>query len=97
MTIWGAEFDDEGRVSHIYYCDNNSSDQDANGAVICRKKIVYAYDNSIPELGTRECTYLQGLDNEEGIEKKKNKVTRLCSVDLRRDIWAKHFPDVVAE
>lgn len=86
LTVWGAEFDDEGRVSHIYYCDNNNSDQDANGAVIARYKIVYGTDSSIPELGDREYTYMQGLDNEEGNPKAKFKILCVSAVDLRQDI-----------
>lgn len=97
VTVWGAEYGDDGKVSHLYFCENNYADQDANGAVIKRFKIVYAKDNSIPELGWAEYTYLQPLDNEEGNVKKKYKVTQLCSVDLRRDIWAKRYPDIEAE
>ena len=94
LTVWGAEFDDEGRVSHIYYCDNNNSDQDANGAVIARYKIVYGTDSSIPELGDREYTYMQGLDNEEGNPKAKFKILCVSAVDLRQDIWARKYPSV---
>ena len=94
LTVWGAESDDEGRVSHIYYCDNNNSDQDANGAVIARYKIVYGTDSSIPELGDREYTYMQGLDNEEGNPKAKFKILCVSAVDLRQDIWARKYPSV---
>lgn len=97
MTVWGAEYGDDGKVSHIYYCDNNYADQDPGGAAIRRIKIVYAKDDSIPELGLTEYTYVQPLDNEAGIEMLKYKVTRLCSVDLRRDLWAKAYPNVKAE
>lgn len=94
MTIWGAEFDENGMVSHIYYCDNNLSNQDANGAMILRRKIVYITDSSIPELGTTEYTYLQRLDAEDGSPQAKAKITRLCAVDLRQDIWAAKYPSV---
>lgn len=94
LTVWGAEFDDEGRVSHIYYCDNNNSDQDANGAEIARYKIVYGTASSIPELGDREYTYMQGLDNEEGNPKAKFKILCVSAVDLRQDIWARKYPSV---
>lgn len=85
MVIWGAEFDDSGTISHIYYCDNNNSDQDANGAVIMRAQVVYENNYS----------YLKPLDNEDGIIKKKFMITCLCSVDLRRDIWKKKYPDII--
>lgn len=95
MVIWGFEFDENGRASHLYYCDNNMADQDANGAMIVRKKIVYAKD---PAMNNNEYTYMQALDSEDGsIEFKKFKITALYSVDLRRDVWRRHFPSVVVE
>lgn len=93
MTVWGAEFGADGRVSHLYYCDNNFADQDANGAVIARCKVVYAPDDAVS--GSRLYTYMQALDNEEGNPKAKFKVICLCAVDLRRDIWAREYPSVV--
>lgn len=94
MVIWGVEFDENGLASHLYYCDNNWADQDMNGACISRCKVVYAKD---PDMYNSEYTYMQALDNEEGNVKKKYKITALYSVDLRRDIWAKAFPDVKVE
>ena len=44
MTIWGAEFDDEGYVDYIYYADNNYGDQDPVGAACIRQKISYRKD-----------------------------------------------------
>lgn len=71
------------------------ADQDANGAMIVRKKIVYAKD---PAMNNNEYTYMQALDSEDGsIEFKKFKITALYSVDLRRDVWRRHFPSVVVE
>lgn len=97
LVIWGAEFDEEGMVSHIYYCENNFSDSDANGAVMKRVSIVYITDNSIPELGPREYTYLKPLEPEDGPEPNKYQIINLCAIDLRHDIWAKKYPHVVAE
>lgn len=97
LVIWGAEFGHDGRVSHLYYCENNYADQDANGAVIVRIKVVYDTDDSVPELGPRPSTYIQPLDNEAGIIKRKFQVTRLCAVDLRRDIWRKKYPHIATE
>lgn len=94
MVFWGADFDENGRASHIYYCDNNMSDQDPNGAAIKRVKVVYATEAG---MGNTMYTFMQSLDDEEGNVKKKYKITALYSVDLRRDIWAKAFPDVKVE
>lgn len=44
MTIWGAEFDDEGYVDYIYYADNNYGDQDPVGAACIQQKISYRKD-----------------------------------------------------
>lgn len=97
MVIWGVELDAAGEISHVYYCDNNSSEQDETGAVILRKKIVYGVDTSAPEYGDTEYTYLQALDNEDGLSKKKFKIICLTAVDLRRDIWAKKYPSIVVD
>mgnify|MGYP001519402485 FL=1 len=91
MVFWGAEFDESGRVSHVYYCDNNMADQDANGAMMRRSQVVYIEENGY------EYTYLKSLDNKDGNPVGKFMITSLCSVDLRRDIWKKKYPAVVAE
>lgn len=85
MVIWGAEFDETGTVSHIYYCDNNKSDQDANGAIIARVQVIYE----------NNATYFKELDNEDGMIKKNYPITCLCSVDLRHDIWKQKYPNVI--
>lgn len=85
MVIWGAEFDETGTVSHIYYCDNNKSDQDANGANIARVQVIYE----------NNATYFKELDNEDGMIKKNYPITCLCSVDLRQDIWKQKYPNVI--
>lgn len=85
LVIWAAEFDETGTISHIYYCDNNNSDQDANGAVLTRVKVVYIGKYS----------YIKPLDNEDGIPKKEYLIVNLCSVDLRRDIWQAKYPDII--
>lgn len=85
MTAWGVEYDEAGIISHIYICDNNSGDQDANGAVIRRYQIVYDDDMSKGQ------TYLQPL------HKPTAKMPIMClgAVDLRRDIWAQKYPSVI--
>lgn len=91
MVIWGVEFDEAGVVSHVYYCDNNNSFQDPNGAVIVRAEIAYAEDGGV------EKTYLKPLENKDGNPVGKFLIISLCSVDLRQDIWRQKYPSVVAE
>lgn len=94
MVIWGVELDAEGFVSHVYYCDNNNAEQDAYGAVIKRAEIAYVQDSSVPEAGEKIYTYLKRLDSEDGTVGKMFKITCLCAVDLRRDIWEKKYPEI---
>ena len=92
LVIWGAEFDAEGKVSHIYYCENNYADQDVNGAVISRMQIGYEMDPA--SSSTREYTFLKTLPPRDGSPAKKYRITSLCAVDLRQDIWAEKYPSV---
>lgn len=92
LVIWGVEFDAEGVISHIYYCENNMADQDVNGAVISRVQIAYGPDELYPN--GREYTYLKTLQPKNGASPKSFLITSLCAVDLRQDIWAKKYPSV---
>lgn len=92
MTIWGAEFDEEGYVSHIYYCDNNLVDQDANGAAIIRLGITYDENPAIPSMGDVACTIQ--LPKPFGGSRRTSLITALVLVDLRQDIWKQAFGDV---
>ncbi len=94
MVIWGAEFDAEGKIAYVYFCDNNNADQDVNGAVITRRGICYVTDPTSPSGWKR--TYLQHLPPKNGssVENKKYLISSLCAVDLRQDIWAKKYPSV---
>ena len=93
MTAWGVEYDEAGDIAYIYYCDNNSADQDPNGAVIIRQQIVYAVDSY-----GKECTYLQQLKPEAPDTRVgKFLITSVFSADLGRDIWKKKYPNVVVE
>lgn len=56
-----------------------------------RSQVVYIEENGY------EYTYLKSLDNKDGNPVGKFMITSLCSVDLRRDIWKKKYPAVVAE
>lgn len=92
MTIWGAEFDEEGYVSHIYYCDNNLVDQDANGAAIIRLGITYDENPAIPSMG--DVAYTIQLPKPFGESRRTSLITALVLVDLRQDIWKQAFGDV---
>lgn len=93
MTAWGVEYDEAGDIAYIYYSDNNSADQDPNGAVIIRQQIVYAVDSY-----GKECTYLQQLKPEDPDTRVgKFLITSVFSADLGRDIWKKKYPNVVVE
>lgn len=84
MTLWGVKYDENGIISEAYYCDNNNADQDRNGAVISRYKIVY--DDTY--------TYLQKLPPRDGGAYGKFTIQCLSAVDLRRDIWEAKYPSV---
>lgn len=92
MTIWGVEFDEEGYVSHIYYCDNNLVDQDANGAAIIRLGITYDENPAIPSMG--DVAYTIQLPKPFGGSRRTSLITALVLVDLRQGIWKQAFGDV---
>lgn len=93
MVIWGAEFDVDGNVAFIYFCDNNLADSEPNHASIKRYKIIYDKSN-IPEL-KGDYAYLTPLDNTNGTPSKaRSSFTSLTLVDLRLDLWQKAFPDI---
>lgn len=92
MTIWGAEFDADGNVAYLYFCDNNESETDPNYGAIKRYKVIYKLATSTDN--TRE-TFLTPLDNIEGTPSKwQSTVCSLTLVDLRQDIWQKAFPEI---
>lgn len=93
MTIWGAEFDAEGNVAYLYFCDNNSADQDPNYGAVKRFKVVYQLAGASGDK-TRE-TFLAPLDKLDGTPTKRTStICSLTLVDLRQDIWRKAFPGV---
>lgn len=93
MVIWGAEFDADGNVAFIYFCDNNLSDYEPNHASIKRYKIIYDKSN-IPEL-KGDYAYLTPLDYIDGTSAKgRAPFTSLTQVDLRLDLWKKAFPEI---
>lgn len=85
LTIWGAEFDEKGMVSCIYYVENNMPDQDPRGAAVYRYGISYYDDPN--DYSNQEVTYFEDLPKPLGGAQNKYLVTALILVDLRRDVW----------
>lgn len=81
MTIWGAEFDETGTVSAIYYADNNWGDQDPGGASCIRQIITYRKDEA---MNLDDQTYIGSI-----------RLTAVDLIDLRQDVWKHAFPDVL--
>lgn len=88
MTIWGAEFDEEGNVAFLYFCDNNYGEVEPNHASLRRFKVVYSSSTS-------QGTYLTALDYNDGTQPKaKALICSITLVDLRQDIWKSKYPDL---
>lgn len=82
LTIWGAEFDDQGYASYLYYVDNNPMGSvDPAGAVCVRLAVSYRED---PVMNLKDQAYLGNV-----------RISSVETLDLRRDIWRAAFPDVV--
>lgn len=93
MTIWGAEFDAEGNVEYVYFCDNNYADSEPNHASLLRYKVVYA-ESTVPEIKGLVAN-MRALDYNDGtVPTMLLPFTSLTLVDLRQDIWRKTFPDI---
>lgn len=93
MTIWGAEFDADGNVAYLYFCDNNQSELDPNYGAINRYKVIYKLGETSYDK-TRE-TFLTPLDNIEGTPSKwQSMICSLTLVDLCQDVWQKAFPEI---
>lgn len=93
MVIWGAEFDAEGNVAYVYFCDNNFGEDEPNHGSLKRFKVVYDKSN-VPEL-KGDYAYLTSLDNTDGTpSKSRARFTSITQVDLRLDLWQKEFSEI---
>lgn len=92
MTIWGAEFDSDGNVSYIYFCDNNYGEDEPNHASMKRFKVIYD-KSSLPGI-TSLYTYICQPENKDGVIGRKFSLNALMLVDLRQDIWKKKYPNI---
>ncbi len=93
MVILGAEFDTDGNVAYVYFCDNNYGEDEPNHASLRRYKVVYD-KTSVPEFKD-DYAFLTPLDNTDGTPSTNRfQFTSLTLVDLRVDLWQKEFPDI---
>lgn len=84
VTIWGAEFDENGEVSYIYLADNNDRDSYEFFEIGCfRYEVVY---EQYPEGSTYTC-YKTGVEGGE----KPTTITRLVFLDLGEEYWKQYL------
>lgn len=95
MTIWGAEFDENGDVSYIYICDNNLSENEPLHACMRRYMVLYEESN-IPEI-QGAVAYFCSPVSKEGTTTKHVSISSLTTVDLGRDLWAAKYPNVIPD
>lgn len=85
MTIWGAEFDEEGNVSYIYFADNNDRyDYEVDNVGCMRKEIIYV---TLPEGGTMthyKTGYIGSGDD-------SRPINRLFTVELGQEYWEQYY------
>lgn len=86
MTFWGAEFDEEGYVSHIYIADNNDRyDYDASLNIGCfRNEIVYV---TLPEGSTQTHNKTGYLGNPDA----SIPINSLFTVELGQEYWEQYY------
>lgn len=85
MTIWGAEFDEEGYVSHIYIADNNDRyDYEVDNVGCMRKEIIYV---TLPEGGTMTHYKTGYLGNPDA----SIPINSLFTVELGQEYWEQYY------
>lgn len=88
MVIWGAEFDENGDVSYIYYVDNNGRNAFLrNGYGCIRNKIVYY---KLPEGGLM-AGYNTGFLVDGKPTDKYTEINRMFTLDLGTRYWEEYF------
>lgn len=86
MTIWGAEFDENGDVSYIYLVDNNDRNNYVYWNYGCmRRKVVYVKI----EGGNLMTGYKKGYVGEP--EDSYNPINRLYTIETGTEYFKKHF------
>ena len=87
MTIWGAEFDENGDVSYIYIADNNDRDIfESDGVGVGRYPVVYGSGNT-------STGYLTGFATDDGqIDTSSSiNIKRLTTIELGQEQWEAFF------
>lgn len=87
ITIWGAEFDENGIINYIYVADNNDRyDFESNlksEMALLRLEVSYT---TYPEGGTQACYKSGYIENNKDIP-----ITRLITIDLGTEYWNEYF------
>lgn len=84
VTIWGAEFDENGDVSYIYMADNNDRDEFvAFGFGCLRLEIAY---ETYPEGASYTCYKSGYIDDNRSIT-----INRLFTLNLGQKYWEEYF------
>ncbi|MDC4184280.1 IdeS/Mac family cysteine endopeptidase [Mycoplasma bradburyae] len=81
MSIWGAEFDANGNVDYIYFCNNNYGDQeeDLNGGSLIRAKVVPI------------STYAVGYYTDSFYANKPKSIKSFTVLPLYQDTWKQYL------
>ncbi|MHA3838444.1 IdeS/Mac family cysteine endopeptidase [Mycoplasma sp. VS1572C] len=102
VTLWGAEFDENGIVQYVYYSDSDELNQSMFlRQKIQRMKVLYSEDNRTMKLcyTTDTPSYYEGMpENEYKIYKKKWEkeswvVLSVEKFSLAHDIWQKWYEE----
>lgn len=84
VTMWGAEFDENGDVSYIYMADNNDRDYFEQWKVGClRLQIVY---ETYPEGGSYTCFKSGYIE-----DNRSTVISRIVTLDLGEEYWKKYL------
>ena len=84
LTVWGAEFDENGEVAYLYIADNNDRDTSEKYGVGCgRYQVLY---KEYPEGGTYTCYSTGDIGGGSGIV-----ITRIVTLDLGEKYWKQYL------
>lgn len=84
ITLWGAEFDENGEISYIYVADNNDRNQFEIWGVGCmRYEIVY---EQYPEGGTYTSYKIGFIPDDKPIV-----INRIATLELGETYWKQYF------
>lgn len=84
MTIWGANFDQDGKVNRIFYVDNNDEPLNEQNNVGLLAAKIGEYQGTDPQLKGTIC-----MENSQG--KTSIPITQLVLLDLGKQDWNIYF------